>query len=66
MGTSLTPAFWRLSAVLLAASVVITFVVSTVLDALVVRARRRRAQGRSPMTRTTETPRRPDKTAVPH
>ena len=34
MGTSLTPDFWRLFAVLLAVSATLTFVLSTVLDAL--------------------------------
>jgi hypothetical protein len=39
VGTSLTPDFWRLSAVLLVISTAITFVVSALLDMLAVRLR---------------------------
>ncbi|QFQ98090.1 hypothetical protein F9278_19835 [Streptomyces phaeolivaceus] len=46
MGTSLTPDFWRLFAVLLVISAVATFVVSAVLDTLVVRLRQRRLERR--------------------
>ncbi|MGW0705913.1 hypothetical protein ACWD4G_08090 [Streptomyces sp. NPDC002643] len=42
MGTSLTPDFWKLFAVLLVISATATFVVSAVLDALVVRLQQRR------------------------
>ncbi|MEE1759207.1 hypothetical protein [Streptomyces sp. SP18BB07] len=50
MGTSLTPDFWRLFAVLLLLSATLTFVLSTVLDALYVR-RLRRQQDRRPTAR---------------
>lgn len=41
MGTSLTPGFWRLFAVLLVISTAITFVVSALLDVLAVGLRQR-------------------------
>lgn len=46
MGTSLTPEFWRLFAVLLVVSMAVTFVLSAALDALVLRAQRRRIRAR--------------------
>jgi hypothetical protein len=47
MGTSLTPEFWRQSAVLLVIAMAVTFVLSAALDALYLRARQRRALRRS-------------------
>ncbi|WP_217184813.1 hypothetical protein [Streptomyces sp. AC495_CC817] len=55
MGTSLTPDFWRLFAVLLAVSATLTFVLSAVLDALYVRRLRRR-RDRQPTAGTDGTP----------
>lgn len=46
MGTSLTPEFWRQSAVLLMIAMAVTFVLSAALDALVLRAQQRRAARR--------------------
>ena len=54
MGTSLTPAFWRLFAVLLVISMAVAFVLSTARDALALRAQRRRIRSRPTATRTTE------------
>ena len=48
MGTSLTPEFWRESAVLLVIAMAVTFVLSAALDALYLRSRQRRAAGRPP------------------
>jgi hypothetical protein len=44
VGTSPTPGFWRLSAVLLVVSATLTFVLRAVLDALFVRRLRRQAR----------------------
>ncbi|MFE7761052.1 hypothetical protein [Streptomyces sp. NPDC057438] len=57
MGTSLTPEFWRLFAVLLVISTAVTFVLSAALDALALRAQRRRIRRRSAVVRATEAPR---------
>jgi hypothetical protein len=46
MGTSLTPEFWRLFAVLLVIATAVTFVLSATLDALVLRWQRHRASQR--------------------
>ncbi|WEH12786.1 hypothetical protein [Streptomyces sp. VNUA24] len=46
MGTSLTPDFWRLFAVLLVVSATLTFVLSAVFDSLFVRRLRRQARQR--------------------
>lgn len=43
MGTSLTPEFWRLCAVLLVIAMAVTFVLSAALDALYLRRQQRRA-----------------------
>ncbi|MGW3115761.1 hypothetical protein ACWDBW_01195 [Streptomyces sp. NPDC001107] len=65
MGTSLTPEFWRQSAVLLVIAMAVTFVLSAALDALVLRAQQRRAARRPSGTGTTGTaPRRPERTVV--
>ncbi|MFM9589265.1 hypothetical protein ACKI1J_11920 [Streptomyces scabiei] len=60
VGTSPTPEFWRLFAVLLVLSTAITFVLSAVLDILVIRMRRRRRQdgryGRPPAESGDATP----------
>lgn len=53
MGTSLTPEFWRQSAVLLVIAMAVTFVLSAALDALYLRSRQRRAAGRPPGSGTT-------------
>ncbi|TPQ17738.1 hypothetical protein [Streptomyces sporangiiformans] len=66
MGTSLTPEFWRLFAVLLGISTAVTFVLSAALDALVLRARRRGMRHRSAGPRTVEVSHRPDRTLVRH
>ncbi|WP_328643222.1 hypothetical protein [Streptomyces canus] len=66
MGTSLTPEFWRLFAVLLVISMAITFVLSAALDALALRAQRRRTRTRSTATRMTEASRRPVRSLVRH
>ncbi|WP_053748723.1 hypothetical protein [Streptomyces sp. MMG1533] len=69
MGTSLTPEFWRLFAILLVISMAVTFVLSAALDALAlraIRAQRRRIRRRPAATRTTGGPRRPDKALVRH
>ncbi|WP_107100883.1 hypothetical protein [Streptomyces graminilatus] len=57
MGTSLTPDFWRLFAVLLMIFAAATFVVSAVLDTLVVRLRHRRRTRLVSTGRTTPSPR---------
>jgi hypothetical protein len=62
VGTSLTPEFWRLFAVLLMISTAVTFVLSAALDALALRAQRRRIRRRSAVLRATEAPRRSDRT----
>ncbi|TLS45340.1 hypothetical protein FE633_14745 [Streptomyces montanus] len=62
MGTSLTPEFWKLFAVLLGASMAVTFVLSAALDALVVRAQQRRIRRRPEVSRPTEASRRPHRT----
>ncbi|GCB42902.1 hypothetical protein [Streptomyces sp. NL15-2K] len=61
MGTSLTPEFGRLFAILLVSSMAVTFVLSAVLDALALRAQRRRIRRRSALTRTPGGSRRPDR-----
>jgi hypothetical protein len=53
MGTSLTPEFWRQSAVLLVIATAVTFVLSAALDALYLRSRQRRAVRRSSGSGTT-------------
>ncbi|MFF4505082.1 hypothetical protein [Streptomyces sp. NPDC001401] len=55
MGTSLTPEFWRQSAVLLVIAMTVTFVLTAALDALVLRAQQRRAARRPSGTGTTGT-----------
>ncbi|MFJ5560705.1 hypothetical protein ACIQCD_25665 [Streptomyces sp. NPDC093250] len=64
MGTSLTPEFWRLFAVLLGISTAVTFALSAALDALVLRAQRRRIRRQPTRVRATEQPRRPDRIPV--
>lgn len=71
MGTSLTPEFWRQSALLLVIAMAVTFVLSAALDALVLRAQQRRAARRPTGPGTTGTagaaptaPRRPERTVV--
>ncbi|WP_329267850.1 hypothetical protein [Streptomyces sp. NBC_01451] len=68
MGTSLTPEFWRLFAVLLVTSMTVTFLLSAALDALAVRAQRRHARRRQTVARTTrrttEAPHEPVRTLV--
>lgn len=66
MGTSLTPDFWRLFAVLLVISTAVTFVVSAVLDALAVRLQRRCRQRRLPAGRADRTPERPVRILAHH
>ncbi|ELP69127.1 hypothetical protein ACKI1I_15600 [Streptomyces turgidiscabies] len=67
MGTTLTPDFWKLFAVLLVIAMAVTFVVSAVLDALTLRMlRRRAAHGRSPGTRATDVSHRSGRTPVRH
>lgn len=67
MGTTLTPDFWRLFAVLLVIATAVTFVVSAVLDALALRMlRRRAAHGRPPGTRATDLAHRSGRTPVHH
>ncbi|ARX88666.1 MULTISPECIES: hypothetical protein [Streptomyces] len=46
MGTSLTPEFWRLFAVLFVIALAVVFAVATALDALVLWVRRRRPRSR--------------------
>lgn len=58
MGTSLTPDFWRLFAVLLVVFAAATVVVSAGLDALVVLMLRHRPAATRP-NRTTDQPERP-------
>lgn len=53
MGTSLTPEFWRLFAVLFVVAVAVVFALATALDALVLRLRRPR--GRLSTTRARRT-----------
>ncbi|MFE3854328.1 hypothetical protein ACFXPN_24680 [Streptomyces griseorubiginosus] len=69
MGTSLTPEFWRLFAVLLVTAMAVTIVLSATLDALYLRRQRRRAARRSTGTgtpRATTLPQRPAvRTPVP-
>ena len=69
MGTSLTPEFWRLFAVLLVTAMAVTIVLSATLDALYLRRQRRRAARRSTGTgtpRATTLPQRPAvRTSVP-
>ncbi|MER6418289.1 hypothetical protein [Streptomyces sp. NPDC001137] len=55
MGTSLTPEFWRQSALLLVIAMAVTFVLSAALDALVLRAQQRRAARRPSDTGTSVT-----------
>ena len=55
MGTSLTPEFWRQSAVLLVIAMAVTFVLTAALDALVLRALRCRAARRPSDTGTSAT-----------
>ena len=64
MGTSLTPEFWRLFAVLLVISMAVTFVLSAALDALTLRAQVRRIRRRPALTWTTEESRRGDSALV--
>ncbi|MFF6783692.1 hypothetical protein [Streptomyces sp. NPDC012510] len=64
VGTSLTSEFWRLFAVLLVIFTAATFVLSAALDALVLRAQRRRIHRRPALVRATEQPCRPDRIAV--
>ncbi|GAA3771537.1 hypothetical protein GCM10022403_003520 [Streptomyces coacervatus] len=66
MGTTLTPEFWRQSAVLLAIAMAVTFVLTAALDALALRAQQRRAARRpsGPGTTGTTTLRRPERTVV--
>jgi hypothetical protein len=66
MGTSLTPEFWRLFAVLLVAAMAVTFVVSAALDALYLRRLQRRAERRSPGTAPTGTTTRRPPATRPH
>ncbi|MGP4050158.1 hypothetical protein [Streptomyces sp. 2A115] len=66
MGTSLTPEFWRLFTVLLVISMAVTFVLSAALDALALRAQRRRIQRRPTATRTAAASRPPARTLVRH
>ncbi|WP_033327127.1 hypothetical protein [Streptomyces yerevanensis] len=66
MGTSLTPEFWRLFAVLLVISMAVTFVLSAALDVLALRAQRRRSRRRPTARRMTEASRRPVRTLVRH
>ncbi|MCX4854070.1 hypothetical protein OG426_52675 [Streptomyces canus] len=66
MGTSLTPEFWRLFAVLLMISMAVTFVLSAALDALALRAQRRHIRRRPTATRMTEASRRPVRSLVRH
>ncbi|MGI5452085.1 hypothetical protein ACQEWB_02645 [Streptomyces sp. CA-249302] len=63
MGTTLTPEFWRQFAALLVIAMAVTFVLSTALDALYLRAQRKRAARRTAYTGTTGTPHRPQRTA---
>ena len=64
MATSLTLDFRKLFAALLVVSVVVTFVLSAVFDALVLRALRRRADRRPAVVGAAEVPRRPDRILV--
>ncbi|MDQ0766742.1 hypothetical protein [Streptomyces canus] len=66
MGTSLTPEFWRLFAVLLVISMAVTFVLSAALDALALRAQRCHIRRRRTATRMTEASRRPVRSLVRH
>ncbi|MDX3748225.1 hypothetical protein [Streptomyces sp. AK08-02] len=67
MGTTLTPDFWKLFAVLLVIAMAVTFVVSAMLDALALRMlRRRAAHCRPPGTRATELAHRSARTPVHH
>jgi uncharacterized membrane protein len=66
VGTSLTPEFWRLFAVLLGISIAVTVVLSAAVDALVLRAQRRhRVRRRRPARAgAAEAPRRPGRIAL--
>lgn len=64
MGTSLTPEFWRLFAVLLVIAMAVTIVLSATLDALYLRRRRRRAARRSTSTGTPRAATPPQRPAV--
>ncbi|MFG2023894.1 hypothetical protein [Streptomyces sp. NPDC048825] len=66
MGTSLTPEFWRLFAILLVISMAVTYVLSAALDALALRAQRRRSRRRPTATGTTGGSARPQRTLVRH
>jgi len=66
VGTTLTPEFWRLFAVLLVSAMAVTFVLSAALDALVLRTRRRHSDGPPPATRAPDASRRPARTLVGH
>ncbi|GHB89530.1 hypothetical protein GCM10010306_100870 [Streptomyces umbrinus] len=63
MGTSLTPEFWRQSAVLLVIAMAVTFVLSGALDALVLRSRQHRVPRRPSGTGTVGAVRRRERTA---
>ncbi|MFR0354620.1 hypothetical protein [Streptomyces sediminimaris] len=63
MGTSLTPEFWRLCAVLLVIAMAVTFVLSAALDALYLRRQQRRAALYSGTATTGATPDRPPRAA---
>jgi hypothetical protein len=64
VGTSLTPEFWRLFAVLLVISTAVTFVLSAALDALTLRALRRHIRHRPTTTRMSEASHRPVRSLV--
>ena len=66
MGTSLTPEFWRLFAVLLVISTAVTFTLSAALDALALRAQRRHIRRRPTATRMSEASRQPARSLVRH
>ncbi|MCX4672373.1 hypothetical protein OG453_37910 [Streptomyces sp. NBC_01381] len=66
MGTTLTPDFWRLFAVLLVSAMAVTFVVSAALDALVLRLQRRRTRHLTPITHEAGASDRPHRALVHH
>ncbi|MDH6437184.1 hypothetical protein M2158_005725 [Streptomyces sp. SAI-144] len=66
MGTSPTPEFWRLFAVLLVISTAVTFVLSAALDALTLRAQRRDIGHRPTTTRMSEASHGPVRSLVRH
>lgn len=66
MGTSPTPEFWRLFAVLLVISTAVTFVLSAALDALTQRAQRRDIGHRPTTTRMSEASHGPVRSLVRH